>query len=305
MNRKQKKKLKSEMSHEIYIEENNEIIFKKLIYNPLLRTVGMLVLLIFSVVNHNRITKLAALTSNAIFSSEKVLGHITYYTILGVTIGICLIISLVSLILKFSADLADIKTLRKAYQIYSVYDFVVFVLSTFVCLFFIIMILVTPCNISGSSMENTYQDGDRVLLWNIGYSPEDGDVIVFDSAKYTDRSSAEARFYIKRIVAKEYDVITYVPQTLTTGSLFVNNNYIETVNRSQYNIILSSINLDYTLKFPVPRNKILVFGDNRTPGGSHDSRSFGFIDESEVIGKVLFRFFPFSKIGNPDPNQRS
>lgn len=305
MNRKQKKKLKSEMSHEIYIEENNEIIFKKLIYNPLLRIVGMLVLLIFSVVNHNRITKLAALTSNAIFSSEVVLGHITYYTILGITIGICLIISCLSLILKSSADLTDIKTLRRAYQIYSVYDFIVFVLSTFVCLFFIIMILVTPCNISGSSMENTYQDGDRVLLWNIGYSPEDGDVIVFDSAKYTDRASAEARFYIKRIAAKENDIITYVPQTLTTGSLFVNNTYIESISRYQYNTILSSINLNYTLKFPVPRDKILVFGDNRTPGASHDSRSFGFIDESEVIGKVLFRFFPFTKIGNPDPNQRS
>ncbi|MDE6240916.1 MAG: signal peptidase I [Anaeroplasmataceae bacterium] len=304
MNKRQKQKLKSEMSHEIYIEENNELIFKKLIYNPLLRILGMLVLLIFSVVNHNRITKLAAITSNAIFSSEVVLGHITYYTILGMTIGLCLITSLLALIFKSNMDMMDIKVLRKAYQIYSVYDFVVFVLSTFVCLFFIIMILVTPCNISGSSMENTYQDGDRVLLWNIGYSPHDGDVIVFDSAKYTDRSSAEARFYIKRVVGKENDIITYVPQTLTTGSLFVNNTYIETINRSQYNTILSSIDLDYTLKFPVPRDKILVFGDNRTPGGSHDSRAFGFIDESEIIGKVLFRFYPFAKIGNPDPIYR-
>ncbi|MDE7095688.1 MAG: S26 family signal peptidase, partial [Anaeroplasmataceae bacterium] len=66
--------------------------------------------------------------------------------------------------------------------------------------------------------------------------------------------------------------------------------------------ILSSLNLDYTLKFPIPRDKILVFGDNRAPGGSHDSRAFGFIDESEVIGKVLFRFYPFGRIGNPDPD---
>lgn len=304
MNKKQKKKLKTEMSHEIYIEENNELIFNKLIYNPLLRILGMLILLIFSAFNHNRITKLAALTSNAIFSSEVVLGHITYYTILGVTIGLCFVTSIISIIIKANTDMMDIKVLRKAYQFYSVYDFVVFVLSTFVCLFFIIMILVTPCNISGSSMENTYHDGDRVLLWNIGYSPSDGDVIVFDSAKYTDYSSAETRFYIKRIVGKENDIITYVPQTLISGSLFVNNTFIETISRGQYNIILSSIGLDYTLKFPVPRDKILVFGDNRTPGGSHDSRAFGFIDESEVIGKVLFRFYPFSKIGNPDPNYR-
>lgn len=292
------------MSHEIYVEENNELIFKKLIYNPILRVFGMLILLIFSVVNHNRITKLAALTSNAIFSSEAILGHITYYVILGTTIGICVLISIGSLIFKSNANLTDIRILRKAYQIYSIYDFVVFVLSTFVCLFFIIMILITPCNIAGSSMENTYHDGDRVLLWNIGYSPKDGDVIVFDSAKYVDQSSKESRFFIKRIAAKENDIITYVVETMTTGSLYVNDTFVETISRYQYNTLLRSLELDYRLYFTVPKDKILVLGDNRTPGGSYDSRAFGFIDESEVIGKVLFRFYPFTKIGNPEPNYR-
>ena len=305
MNRKQRKKMKSDMTHEIYVAENNEIIFKKLIYNPLLRILGMLILLIFSAVNHNRITKLAALTSNAIFSSEKILGHVTYYVILGTTVGICLIVSLASLIFKSRANLSNIVTLRKAYQIYTVYDFVVFVLSTFVCLFFIIMILITPCNISGSSMENTFQDGDRVLLWNIGYQPKDGDVIVFDSAKYTDQFSQEARFYIKRIVAKENDEIQYRQTTLRTGNLLVNDTYIETISISQYQQILDSIQVKLTYdKVKVPKDKILVLGDNRTPGGSHDSRYFGFIDESEVIGKVLFRFYPFTKIGNPNQNNR-
>lgn len=305
MNRRQKKKLKSDMSHEIYIAENNEMIFKKLIYNPLLRVLGMLILLIFSAINFNRITKLAALTSNAIFSSEYVLGHVTYFTILGITIGMCLIVSLASIIFKAKADLSNIGTLRKAYQIYTVYDFVVFVLSTFVCLFFIIMILITPCNISGRSMENTFQDGDRVLLWNIGYEPKDGDVIVFDSAKYTLNSSQETRFYIKRVIAKENDIIEYVPSTVNSGSLYVNEKYIENVTLGQYTIILNSIQMGLTLeRVTVPKNKILVLGDNRTPGGSHDSRSFGFIDESEVIGKVLFRFYPFNKIGNPNQNNK-
>lgn len=305
MNRRQKKKLKSEMSHEIYIEENNTMIFKKLIFNPLLRVLGMLILLIFSAVNYTRITKLAALTSNAIFSSEKVLGHVTYFTILGITIGICLIVSLTSLIIKSQADLSNITTLRKAFQVYTIYDFVVFVLSTFVCLFFIIMILITPCNISGNSMQNTFQDGDRVLLWNIGYEPRDGDVIVFDSAKYTNNSTQETRFYIKRIVAKEKDRLEYTPVTVNSGSLYVNNQYIESISLKQYSDILASIQLELTLEpVIVPMNKILVFGDNRTPGGSHDSRSFGFIDESEVIGKVLFRFYPFTKIGNPNQNNK-
>ncbi len=51
MNKRQKNKIKDDMTHEVYIEENNEFIFKKLIFNPLLRILGMLVLLIFSLVN--------------------------------------------------------------------------------------------------------------------------------------------------------------------------------------------------------------------------------------------------------------
>ncbi|MDE7161486.1 MAG: signal peptidase I, partial [Anaeroplasmataceae bacterium] len=232
-------------------------------------------------------------------------GHVTYYVILGTTIGICLIVSFASIIFKCKAELTNIVTLRKAYQFYTAYDFIVFVMSTFVCLFFIIMILITPCNISGSSMENTYQDGDRVLLWNIGYQPKDGDVIVFDSAKYTSKASQETRFYIKRIVAKENDSIQYKQTTFSSGSLMVNNVYVETVSLSQYSQILNSIDVNLTYDIvTVPKDKILVLGDNRTPGGSHDSRYFGFIDESEVIGKVLFRFYPFTKIGNPNQNNR-
>lgn len=302
MNKKQKKKLKSEIAHEVYVEENNELIFKKLIFNPLLRIMGLLILLIFSVVNHSRIVRLAALTSNAIFSSEHILGHITYYALLGITIGICLIVSFTALILKSTAKEADIILLRKAYIIYTVYDFIVFILSTFVCLFFIIMILITPCSISGDSMENTYSDGDRVLLWNIGYSPVDGDVIVFDSANYTDTYSRESRFYIKRIVAKEDDTISYNPLSLFSGEISVNGKYVETISRQSYNQILRSIGKDYLLNFTVPKDKLLVFGDNRSV--SHDSRAFGFIDEKDIIGKVLFRFYPFTRIGNPDPDYR-
>ena len=91
MNKRQKNKIKDDMTHEVYIEENNEFILK-INFNPLLRILGMLVLLIFSLVNSHRVVKLAALTSNAIFSSEKILGHITYYSLMGITIGICILV---------------------------------------------------------------------------------------------------------------------------------------------------------------------------------------------------------------------
>lgn len=302
MNKKQKKELKKNIENEEYIDENNELVFKKLIFNPLIRGVGMMILLIFSLINNERIKRLAALTSNAIFSNELILGHVTYYTILGFTLGACFLISFIALIIKSNLDLSSIVVLRKAYQFYSIYDLIIFILSTFVCLFFIIMILITPCNISGQSMEDTYQDGDRVLLWNIGYHPKKGDVVVFDSQKYTSYTLDNSRFFIKRVIATEGDEIQYTPTNFSEGILLVNDEVVETVKLSQYMMMLHSIDLTYCLQFTVPEDKSLVMGDNREI--SYDSRSFGLIDDSEIIGKVLFRFFPFNKIGNPEPDMK-
>ena len=81
----------------------------------------------------------------------------------------------------------------------------------------------------------------------------------------------------------------------------VNNIYIEELSISEYNRIIKSINLDEnTLEFIVPKDKVLVFGDNRS--NSIDSRSFGFIDEECIIGKVFLRIAPLSDFGNPKPN---
>ena len=51
----------------------------------------------------------------------------------------------------------------------------------------------------------------------------------------------------------------------------------------------------------IPKGKYLVLGDNREV--SKDSRSFGLIDKDQIVGKVSFRFWPFSEFKsnfNPD-----
>ena len=47
----------------------------------------------------------------------------------------------------------------------------------------------------------------------------------------------------------------------------------------------------------VGEGQLFVMGDNRKHSLDSRSSSIGLVDENEVIGKVLFRFFPFNKVG--------
>ena len=45
----------------------------------------------------------------------------------------------------------------------------------------------------------------------------------------------------------------------------------------------------------VPEGKVFVMGDHRNL--STDSREIGAVEEDSILGKVLFRFYPFEKFG--------
>lgn len=173
------------------------------------------------------------------------------------------------------------------------FDLLNFVLKTITIMMFIFIFLINPCRVSGASMNDTFYDGDRIIVTPIASNPDNDDIIIFDAKNYND--SENEAFYIKRVVAKEGDYISYI-----AGELYINDvkDGRGNVTINQYNYLVSSImEFDDTddgssFKHRIPNNKILVLGDNRL--NSYDSRKFGLVDVSDVYGKVILRFYPFN-----------
>ena len=138
--------------------------------------------------------------------------------------------------------------------------------------------------VDGRSMVPTLANGDKLIVWAAGYTPQRGDVVIVDS--YT----AYGKPLVKRVIAKGGDTISidYDAGTVTVNGEVLHEDYIA-----------EPTHLGYDVQFPytVPEGKLFVMGDNRNESLDSRASSIGCIDERDILGKVLLCFMPFTDFG--------
>lgn len=133
-------------------------------------------------------------------------------------------------------------------------------------------------DVDGPSMKPTLEHNDKLVVSTVGYKAKVGDVVVISKTGDLDKP------IVKRIIAVGGDTVDI---NFTTGVVTVNG------TEENYTDELTSQQFDIAFPITVPEGSVFVLGDNR--GNSLDSRStrVGCVDERYIVGKVLFRFFPF------------
>ncbi len=156
----------------------------------------------------------------------------------------------------------------------------------FAVMLLIFTFIARPATVDGESMLPTLRNGERLVISNLFYEPAPGDIVVLCGE--ADRE--EGRNLIKRIIAVGGQTIDI---DFETGEVTVDGEMLD----EPY--ILERTHLDEGTEFPltVPEGEVFVMGDNRN--GSRDSRSLsvGTVKEEYIVGRVLFRFFPFDRFG--------
>ncbi len=166
-----------------------------------------------------------------------------------------------------------------------VLETVTFVGSIFIVIYLFIM---QPNQVRGSSMEPGLTNGDYIFTSKITYKfrpIERGDIIVFKAPKNPDIE------YIKRVIGLPGDRVMVKNSTVYVNDIALNEPYIS----AQTNLWGESGFIKEGQEYRVADDDLIVFGDNRPR--SSDSREFGPIKISTIIGQVFYRYFPFTKIG--------
>ena len=140
------------------------------------------------------------------------------------------------------------------------------------------MYIVTPIRVNGSSMDDTLNNGDIMILNIINYRFNDikrFDIVVVDE---------EHEPLIKRIIGLPGESIEYKDNKLYVNGKFVEDKFGTYETDDFY--------------YNVPDGEYFVLGDNRT--NSMDSRVFGSFKKKQIKGKTKLTIFPFNRFGNKE-----
>lgn len=191
---------------------------------------------------------------------------------------------------EIDREIEERATDRRRRRPHEIFDFVELIVIALSVILLVTLFIFRQTIVEGGSMNNTLLDGERIVISDLLYTPKAGDIVVL---QVTEEMAAknpklvENGAIIKRVIATEGQTVTIKGGTVFVDGIALDEKYVYRDGP------------DYahtgTLTVTVSEGHLFVLGDHRN--SSYDSRDFGEVDERTVIGKALFRIFPFSRIG--------
>jgi signal peptidase I len=148
--------------------------------------------------------------------------------------------------------------------------------------------LFTPTIVSGESMEPNFFDKERLIVNKIIYdfrTPQRGEVIVFHSPYGRD--------YIKRVIALPGETVRVEDDDVFINGERLKEPYIEEIVKETQARGQKYNTHDYPER-EVPEGTVFVLGDNRPI--SQDSRSIGFVEQEDIVGRADLVFWPLHEL---------
>jgi signal peptidase I len=154
--------------------------------------------------------------------------------------------------------------------------------------------LIRPFNVPTGGMASAMSPGDHVVMEAISYlkrKPKRGDIVVFKTDGI--EGLPEHQIYIKRVTGEPNERLK-----IANGKLFINGHQVTITNTEGEILYTIPPQWENRAKFTdlqIPAGAYFVIGDNTT--NSLDSRFWGCLPESNVLGRMVFCYWPPKCIG--------
>ncbi|MGE5557925.1 MAG: signal peptidase I [Bacillota bacterium] len=147
---------------------------------------------------------------------------------------------------------------------------------------FVMIFVLQACMVDGHSMEPTLHDRERLFVDKITYQIlplKTGDIVVFHPPLETKNR------FIKRVIGTPGNYVE-----IKNGDVYINGKPLHEPYLKDQDFLPGN----YASQV-IPADKYLVLGDNRN--NSNDGRWFGLIGKKAIVGRAVFVFWPFSRMG--------
>ncbi len=141
------------------------------------------------------------------------------------------------------------------------------------------MLFLPVLRVTGSSMTPTMQN-DELIICSKRSNFKQGDIVAF---YYNNK------ILLKRVIGTAGDYIDIKDD----GTVYVNGEKLD----EPYVKEPALGTCDLEMPYQVPDNRIFVMGDHRSVSIDSRSSTVGCIADEYVIGRVIFRIWPFESIG--------
>ena len=196
---------------------------------------------------------------------------------------------------EYMAETAE-KPKRKKFDLaFELYDWAHSLVFAFVGFVLVLSFAAGIFSVSQTSMTDTLQEGEMVIVSRLPYTPKREDIVLFVKYGWENSRNRETGLFnplIKRVIGLPGDELVFDGEALYINGESIEEPYIK--NEMQRWVEPS---LMEDGKVIVPEGFVFVMGDNR--GGSHDSRNadIGFVDVRSILGRAFLRVSPLSKFG--------
>lgn len=173
------------------------------------------------------------------------------------------------------------------------FDWMCSIFSAILCFIVIFTLFARVITVDGESMVPTLQNQQRLIVSDMFYTPQYGDIVIL----YADKLANEAtRSYgkpiVKRVIGLPGDKIKidFVNGIVYRNGEALTEEYTNTPTNLPENFPING-------EITVEEGKVFVLGDNRNNSKDSRSNDVGQVDMRYIMGKAYLRIWPLNALG--------